>query len=160
MTIDPDFQALLSALVAAMAGDTAPSSAPADPGLYGLEFESGEHALRLGQHPGQSAMVLLEVDVLPAEALQPSDERPLWRWLHQFNHEALRAEGWVASVDDEGVLVLQWQGPWAGLGVADLQALMSEGLQQAEDLARQCREPQAEPDAVGALPLGSNALMG
>jgi hypothetical protein len=153
-----EFQNLLTDFIAELGQRPADDEA-----LEGLEFASGEHVLRVGLHPGQADTLVLEVDVL--NTLADGAAAP-WRSLHQFNHEALLGQGWLASLDEDGQLVMTLQHPLAGVDVGTLQALMSEGLDQAEALAQQWRglAPEAVQADAGlapdALPFAPNMLLG
>lgn len=131
LSTPPAFAALLDAF-AAFAGIPG-----ATEGALGLNFEAGDHAVRVMPHPSHPDWLLAEVDVVATEASPPANA---YEALHRINHAARLQHAWTASFDDDGRVVMHTAWPTTALTAANLEGLLVEGLERAEALAALWRD--------------------
>ena len=127
----------------------------------GIEFEVEGHVTLIVPDPRNATRMLIDVSVLTL----PQARADLLLTLHQLNHAARLEHDWVITIDVADRLCLHSQREIATCHAADLQSLLSEGIERAQALQGLWQElleaqaPEAQPAPL-AVPDVSHMLRG
>lgn len=134
---------------------------PADEASYGLEFESEGHTVMVVQHPLHEDRLLVEVTVAVLPANPSAD---LLAMLLQINEAARFEHDWAIYLDGEQQVSLSTTASVAGLSVAEMEALMLDGVERAQALQALLNDvanavEAADSGAQGSLGAGLDSMM-
>ena len=105
---------------------------PVEPGAYALEFQSEEQQVIVMPHPKLQDHLMVEVGV--AELGQDGLGEELASLLLQINEAARFEHAWSIFMDTRGAVTLGTCHPMGGLGLADVESLIVDGLDRARAL--------------------------
>jgi hypothetical protein len=140
---------------------TAAKGLQAEPGAYALEFVSDDHQVVVMPHPAHPERLLVEVTV--AELGQDGLGVELAPLILQINEVARFEHDWAIYMDPQMQVSLGTSQPMTGLGLADVESLIVDGLDRARALLSLLRaqaqqaQPTAAPDA--AAPVGLPSML-
>jgi hypothetical protein len=103
------------------------------PSTRGIEFECEGNRVYIVQHPLHNDHLLAEVTVTAFEEIPPASVLAL---MMQINEAARFEHDWFIVMDSEWQVNITTSTPLSGLVVAQLEALMLEGVTRAQALQR------------------------
>ena len=118
------FDILLNEFAQAQGLDVAPST-------RGIEFECEGNRVYIVQHPLHNDYLLAEVTVTAFEEIPPASVLAL---MMQINEAARFKHDWFIVMDSEWQVNITTSTPLSGLVVAQLEALMLDGVTRAQEL--------------------------
>ena len=97
----------------------------------GLEFECEGHSVTLFQHPKHENLLIADVSVVILSAHPPAQQLAL---LLQINEAARFEHDWSILLDAAQQVSLTGSANFSSMSVADLEALMLDGIERAQVL--------------------------
>jgi hypothetical protein len=125
----------------------------------GLEFECEGHSVTLFQHPKHEHFLMADVSVAILSAHPPVEQLAL---LLQINEVARFEHDWAIVLDSAQQVSLTSSTDFSSMSVADLEALMLDGVERAQVLQSMLMQLQDIPmakDTASAQSPGADGMM-